>query len=144
VKRLALIPSILIAAIAVAGPAQASERRDQNIRQASRIAINQTGDPYIYGAAGPNAFDCSGLTSWALHKAGLQNVARTADQQLQQTRRIPMRNHRAGDLVFYGNPAYHVAMFIGKGRKVIEAQRTGTNVGVRLMWNAPHTVGTYR
>ena len=143
-KRLAALVAVPVLAIAIAGPAEASERRDQKIRHAVTIAVNQTGDPYVYGAEGPNAFDCSGLLQYSFLKAGLKSVPRTADQYLQDTRRIPMRNHKRGDLVFYGNPAFHVAMFVGKGRRVIEAQRTGTNVGVRQMWDAPHTVGTYR
>jgi cell wall-associated NlpC family hydrolase len=144
-------------AIAVAAPAVANEpveqttasdqRRQHKIGHAVRIAVNQVGDPYVYGTAGPSTFDCSGLTSYAYHKAGLRKVPRTADQQYHFTRQIKKSNHRRGDLAFYHDSSghvYHVAMFTGKGRRIVEAARTGTDVRVQQMWDAPWYAGTLR
>ena len=56
-------------------------KRDAKVIKALHIAQRQSGDPYVYGAAGPDAFDCSGLIEYATQNAGLRGVPRTSDAQ---------------------------------------------------------------
>ena len=74
-QRLFALPFLLVLALAattvLAGPAEARTLRERKIAHAVAVAVNQKGDPYRYGAAGPNAFDCSGLTMFSFHKAHL-------------------------------------------------------------------------
>ena len=77
-------------------------------------ALAQRGDPYSYGAAGPDAFDCSGLTSYAWKKAGI-TIPRTSRAQSTFGRPVSKAALRPGDLVFFYNPVGHAAMYIGNG-----------------------------
>lgn len=89
-------------------------------------ALAQVGKPYQWGGSGPNSFDCSGLTSYAWRAAGV-TLPRTSRAQFSGTTRISRGELRPGDLVFFGSPIHHVAMYIGGGR-VVEAARTGIPV----------------
>lgn len=77
--------------------------------RATRVAIAQRGDRYAYGAAGPNAFDCSGLTSYSWKRAG-KTIPRTSTAQRRWTLAVSWNNKRPGDLLFYRG---HVAMYVG-------------------------------
>jgi peptidoglycan DL-endopeptidase CwlO len=83
-------------------------------------AESRLGDPYIWGAAGPRAFDCSGLVQWSMRRAGIV-MPRVAVDQAQTGPRIPLSQLRPGDLLFYHTdptaPRYisHVAIYIGDG-----------------------------
>ena len=89
---------------------------------AVRIASSKAGTPYVWGAAGPRAFDCSGLTSWTFRRLG-KSLPRTANGQYQSARKISRSSARPGDLVFYGGGVKtHVGIYAGGGR----------------MWHAPH------
>jgi peptidoglycan DL-endopeptidase CwlO len=89
----------------------------------------QVGKPYRWGGNGPNSFDCSGLTSFAWARAGV-DLPRTSRDQYAGTTRISRGDLRPGDLIFYHSPISHVAMYIGDGR-VVEAPNSGNNVRVR-------------
>lgn len=96
-----------------------------------QIALNyakaQLGKPYVFGAEGPNTFDCSGLTLRAWQAAGV-NLPRTSQQQFLASPRVSMSNLRIGDLVFfYGPSPSHVGIYAGNG-KVINAPRPGKTV----------------
>ena len=88
---------------------------------AAQVAVNtalaQVGDPYVWGAGGPDAFDCSGLTSYAYAAAG---VALPHSSRAQSTlgRQVSRQELQPGDLVFYYTPISHVAMYIGNGQMV--------------------------
>lgn len=92
-----------------------------------KVVSNQKGDPYQYGATGPNAFDCSGLMYFAFQRAFDRTIPRTANDQKRAAKRIwHRRNLRPGDLVFEvdgGGYAYHVGIYAGHG----------------YFWHAPHT-----
>ncbi|QDP98385.1 SH3 domain-containing protein [Microlunatus elymi] len=93
-----------------------------------KIALNyakaQLGKPYVWGAEGPNSFDCSGLTLRAWQAAGV-NLPRTSQQQFLASPRVSMSNLKVGDLVFfYGPSPSHVGIYAGNG-KVINAPRPG-------------------
>jgi cell wall-associated NlpC family hydrolase len=97
--------------------------------RAVEIALAQVGKPYVYGAAGPNSFDCSGLTSFAYKGAGV-SIPRSSRQQYTVGRPIPRGQEQPGDLVFYGGSAgsiHHVAMVIAPGR-IVNASTTGVPV----------------
>lgn len=99
-------------------------------------AKKHLGKPYGYGSAGPNAFDCSGLTSVAWSNAGV-SITRTSRSQYQRVLKIKLSDMRPGDLVFWGsnpkandaNSVYHVGMYIGGGQ-MIEASRPGVPVKI--------------
>ncbi|WP_245182319.1 C40 family peptidase [Streptomyces montanisoli] len=95
---------------------------------ALRYAVAQIGKPYEWGATGPAAFDCSGLTSQAWAHAGV-HVPRTSQQQWHDLPRVPLDRLRPGDLVVYFPKATHVAVYLGDG-KVVQAPRPGGRVKV--------------
>jgi NlpC/P60 family protein len=89
------------------------------------------GDPYVYGAAGPSTFDCSGLVQYALTQLGLKGVPRTSEEQWAWVTKISANELQPGDLVF-GNFAGevspgHVVIYAGDNQ-VIDAPQTGQKV----------------
>jgi cell wall-associated NlpC family hydrolase len=117
-----------------AGPPKPSDDPPVPASGASRaiaFARSQIGDPYVWGAAGPNAWDCSGLTmgSW---RAGGISLPHYSVAQYAQSTPISSSALRPGDLVFWGSSSspssiYHVALYVGNGM-IIQAPRTGRDV----------------
>jgi len=101
--------------------------------KAVQVALAQQGDPYVYGAAGPDTFDCSGLTSFAWAAAGVSLPHNAAAQQAMGTP-VPSDQLAPGDLVFFGSPAYHVGMYIGNGL-FVHAPTSGDVVKVSPLAN---------
>lgn len=98
-------------------------------RQAAQWALTQLGKPYVWGAESPGVgFDCSGLTEWAYSKVGV-SIPRTAALQQNFCHSVPRSGLQVGDLMFLGNPAYHVVMYIGNG-KVVAAPARGRDVQI--------------
>jgi len=97
--------------------------------RAVQYALSQVGDRYVAAAAGPSAFDCSGLTMQAWRQAGI-SLPHYSRSQYSVTRRVPLSQAQPGDLVFYfGSGAHHVGMYIGNGKMVHAANpRTGVVV----------------
>lgn len=126
------------------------ERTAQKIGSALDVARNQKGDPYRYGAAGPNAFDCSGLTYYSFRKAGFGNIPRTSSAQAGFARRISRDNMRRGDLMFFtdGGGVYHVGVYAGSGkhgkRWVLHAPSSGGRVETVRVWTDSWFPGTLR
>ena len=142
--------TLALAALALAIPSEAdgatvSERRAGRVASAMRIAMAQRGDPYVYGAAGPRAFDCSGLTSYSYHRAGMRRLPRTSAAQAQFANHIRRSQMRRGDLIFFhsGGHVYHVGLYAGRGR-VLHAARPGTTVGIDRIWTNSWFPGTLR
>jgi peptidoglycan DL-endopeptidase CwlO len=98
---------------------------------AVRTALAQVGKPYSYGAAGPNAFDCSGLTMYAWGAAGV-SLPHSSGAQIGVGRRISFSELQPGDLIFYYSPISHVSMYIGNGQRV-SATHTGDYVRVQSL-----------
>ena len=104
----------------------------QRGRVALRWALAQRGRPYAWGAAGPDAFDCSGLVLRAWEAAGV-GLARVAADQYREGRHVPLAAARPGDLVFFatdpGDPASvdHVGLVAGPG-VMVDAPHTGAVV----------------
>lgn len=85
---------------------------------------------YVYGGEGPSTFDCSGLILFTLRGLGHGHFPRVAADQYAATQHISRSELRAGDLVFFGHPIHHVAVYSGNG-KMIEAPQTWIRPGVR-------------
>jgi peptidoglycan DL-endopeptidase CwlO len=85
-------------------------------------AMSKIGSPYRYGASGPNAFDCSGLVSWAFKKAGV-SLPRTSRAMSRVGTPVSRDELRPGDLVFFYKPVSHVGIYIGDGKIVHASSR---------------------
>jgi cell wall-associated NlpC family hydrolase len=83
----------------------------------------QLGKPYVWAAAGPGSFDCSGLTMYAWAQAGVA-LPHSSSLQINSGTRVSKSELKPGDLVFYGSPIHHVAIYVGGGQ-VIHAPQTG-------------------
>ena len=108
---------------------------------AIEFARAQLGKPYVWGAEGPNAFDCSGLTMQAW-KAGGVRMDHWTGSQYAQSRPIPLTEVEPGDLIFY-NQYQHVALYICDG-KIIHAPHTGAVVQIEDMYYWRTTMGATR
>ena len=108
-----------------AAPAPAPNAAAQ---KAVDTALAQLGDPYVWAAAGPDAFDCSGLTQFAYKAAG---VTLPHSSRTQSTLGTPVSRAdlRPGDLVFFYSPVSHVGMYIGNGQ-MVHAPTSGSVVKV--------------
>lgn len=96
-------------------------------------AFAELGKPYVWGATGPNSFDCSGLTQFVWRQAGVA-IPRVAAAQYAWTIPVPLSQLLPGDLVFYGTTdIHHVGIYIGAGL-MINAPHTGTVVQVSSIW----------
>ncbi|QNI04906.1 NlpC/P60 family protein [Mycobacterium kubicae] len=93
---------------------------------AVRAALSRLGRPYVWGATGPNQFDCSGLVQWSYAQAGV-HLDRTTYQQINDGIPVPRSQVRPGDLVF--PHAGHVQLAIGNNM-VVEAPYSGANVRI--------------
>ena len=116
---LPLLTLVVLLGLAALGPVtEADAASKQRVSRAANVALQQIGDPYRYGAAGPRAFDCSGLMQYSFRRAGIK-IPRTASAQARRAHRIPKRKLRRGDLMFFhnGGGVYHAAMFIKRDRR---------------------------
>ena len=108
---------------------ESSSEGSSTAQEALAAAKSKIGKPYVWGATGPNSFDCSGLTSWAFKQAGT-SIPRTSSAQSKAGTKVSVDSLQPGDLVFFYSPVSHVAMYIGDG-KIIEAPNSGSNVRIR-------------
>ena len=93
---------------------------------AVRAALSRLGRPYVWGATGPDQFDCSGLVQWSYAQAGI-HLDRTTYQQINDGIPVPRSQVRPGDLVF--PHAGHVQLAIGNNL-VVEAPYSGASVRI--------------
>ena len=108
---------------------------------AVHYAMAQVGDAYVYGAAGPSAFDCSGLTMMAWAQAGV-SLPHSSSAQYSTGPHISESQLMPGDLVFYYSPISHVGMYIGNGL-IVHAANPGAGVLVSDLHYMPY-VGAVR
>jgi peptidoglycan DL-endopeptidase CwlO len=102
--------------------------------QALRWALTRLGDMYVWGGAGPNVFDCSGLVMWAYAHVGISLEHFTGDQWNEGVH-ISRSQLEPGDLVFFFADISHVGMYIGNGM-MIDAPTFGQPVQIQaVMWN---------
>jgi len=103
--------------------------------QALQAAISRLGYPYIWGAAGPTSFDCSGLVMWAYQQVGISLPHFTVSQYNSGVH-VSRSDLEPGDLVFFFPNISHVGMYIGNGM-MIDAPNFGEDVKVQpIYWNA--------
>jgi cell wall-associated NlpC family hydrolase len=119
-RRLDEAGALAASLIRFPGPVRASAAA------AVRAAASQIGKPYQWGAAGPNSYDCSGLTMWAWAHAGV-SLPHSSRAQYASLPHVSMSALAPGDLVFRGSPIHHVGIYKGGG-VVIHAPHTGQTV----------------
>jgi cell wall-associated NlpC family hydrolase len=110
------------------GPAPAS---NHDVNAVIAAAKAQLGKPYSWGAAGPNSFDCSGLTLWAWRAGGV-SLPHYTGAQYGATRHVSLNDLQPGDLVFY-NGMNHVGLYIGGGQ-IIHAPHSGDVVKISSLY----------
>ena len=115
----AVAPAAVPTTVVAAGPAA---------QVAVNTALAQVGDPYVWGAGGPDAFDCSGLTQYAYSAAGIA-LPHSSSMQSQMGSAVSVDQLQPGDLLFYYSPTSHVAMYIGNGQ-MVHASTSGSPVKV--------------
>jgi peptidoglycan DL-endopeptidase CwlO len=108
---------------------------------AVHFAMAQIGKPYVYGAAGPNSFDCSGLTMAAWGAAGV-GLPHSSSAQYGSGTHISASQLQPGDLVFYYSPISHVGMYIGNGM-IVNAENPSAGIRVTGLYSMPY-VGAVR
>lgn len=117
---------------AQSAPARAVAARSAPVSGRAKAAVaaaySRLSRPYVYGAAGPNRFDCSGLTMWSWARAGV-SLPHSSRAQYRSGRRVSRAALKPGDLLFFYSPISHVSMYIGGGR-MISAPRTGDVVKI--------------
>jgi len=124
--------SLVDSVAAGAGPATAAGVPATAVDAMLRAAMSRKGMPYVWGAAGPDSFDCSGLVQWSFAQAGIEMPRVAADQALSGPA-VPVSQLAPGDLLFYHTdptaPNYisHVAIYLGNGW-MIQAPQPGMNV----------------
>jgi cell wall-associated NlpC family hydrolase len=100
--------------------------------QAAQVAVNtalaQRGKPYVWAAAGPGSFDCSGLMEFAYGAAGI-GLPHSSALQARMGRAVSPSQLAPGDLVFYYSPISHVGMYIGNGQ-IVNAPSAGDVVKI--------------
>lgn len=104
------------------------EATNPNAQRAVDAALSQIGKPYVYAAAGPDSYDCSGLTMWAWAQAGV-SLPHNSGMQYAATAHVAQSDWQPGDLLVFGSPIHHIAMYIGGGQ-MVEAPYTGEYVRV--------------
>lgn len=117
-------------------------------RAVLQAAESRIGAPYRYGGSGPDAFDCSGLVSYAYGQVGIA-VPRTAAEQYVRATPVERRELRPGDLVFFrlsGRDVGHVGIYVG-GDRFVHAPQSGGHVRVASLqdeWYRDRFVGAGR
>jgi cell wall-associated NlpC family hydrolase len=119
---------------------KAQKKREKRLRQKKRanraraslvrVGLNQLGEQYVAGAAGPGRFDCSGFTQFVYKKATGRYLPHYSGAQMNKARRVGKKHLQPGDLMFFGpGGSQHVSMYIGKG-KMVHATNPRTDVRI--------------
>jgi cell wall-associated NlpC family hydrolase len=111
-----------------------------DVRAVLNFAYAQLGEPYVYGAAGPDAWDCSGLTMMAWRQAGV-SLPHSSRMQYDQGRKVSRSELQPGDLVYFYSPISHVAIYIGGG-EIIHATHPGSVVSKGTVSSMPYAGAT--
>lgn len=139
----ALTAATVAASLLVPGVAAEAEAAAPATK-ALQVAAAKKGSPYRYGAAGPNRFDCSGLTLYSYKKAG-KSLPRTAAAQYNKTRHVSAGSRKPGDLVFFHSSGrvYHVGIYAGKNQ-IWHSPKPGTTVRKEKIWTGKVWYGRVR
>ncbi|MCD5257130.1 MAG: NlpC/P60 family protein [Pediococcus pentosaceus] len=108
---------------------QPSSASSNSFTAIQTVLSQHMGQPYLWGATGPTAFDCSGLTQYTFKKALNLNLNRTAEQQFNQFRHVSHDQVRPGDLIFFsynhGQSIDHVGIIVEGQNMMVDAQNRG-------------------
>ncbi|HUR75769.1 MAG TPA: C40 family peptidase [Sporichthya sp.] len=107
---------------------------------AIQYALAQLGDRYVWGASGPDGFDCSGLTMAAWGKAGV-SLPHSSAQQYASGDKIPRSALQPGDLVYFYSPISHVGIYLGNGR-MVHAPNPSRRVEISSISEMPYSGAT--
>lgn len=133
-------------------PASATGRASRNVarlpigpasgsaKKAVDVALAQLGDSYVWGASGPDSFDCSGLTSYAWAAAGV-SLPHSSAAQYGMGQKISRSQVRAGDLVFFYSPISHVGLAINNSQ-MVHAPTFGSPVQIASIDSSPFVGAT--
>ena len=102
------------------------------VQSVLNLAYSKQGSPYVWGAEGPNSFDCSGFTSYVFKNAVGINLPRTSSAQSNYGTTVSRSNLQPGDLVFFntsGSGVSHVGIYIGNGN-MIHSPSSGKSVSI--------------
>ena len=147
IRRL-FLPALLLVGALVGSSTLVAPSADAMTAQTQlrvvRIAASKAGAPYVYGAAGPRAFDCSGYTRWVFARLG-RYLPHNAAAQSGAVRHVRAADRRPGDLVFFhsGGHVYHVAIYAGRN-SVWHAPRPGERVHRERLWTRSVFYGRVR
>jgi len=108
--------------------------------RAIQFALAQLGDRYVWGASGPDGFDCSGLTMAAWRQAGV-SLPHSSAQQYYSGDKIPRSELQPGDLVYFYSPISHVGIYIGNG-KMVHAPNPSRRVEIAPIAEMPYAGAT--
>jgi cell wall-associated NlpC family hydrolase len=108
--------------------------------KAIQYALAQLGDRYIWGADGPDGFDCSGLTMASWRQAGV-SLPHSSQQQYYSGDKIPRSELQPGDLVYFYSPISHVGIYIGNG-KMVHAPNPSRRVEIASIDEMPYAGAT--
>ncbi|HZB49709.1 MAG TPA: C40 family peptidase [Mycobacteriales bacterium] len=151
-KRGTQLNALLSRLCAADDPTQAAVRASRDVarlpigpvssaaKKAVDVALAQLGDAYVWGASGPDAFDCSGLTSYAWAAAGVQ-LPHSSSAQYGVGQRISRSQVRAGDLVFFYSPIHHVGIAINN-TQMVHAPTFGSPVQIASIDSSPFVGAT--
>ena len=139
-KAVAAVPATLSTVTAALPALPSSSQPSSGLPSSSQaakavqVAMAQIGKPYVWAGAGPNDFDCSGLTMYAWGAAGVLMPHSAADQYAMFPH-VNRSDLQPGDLVFFFTPIDHVGMYVGGGQ-MVDAPETGQDVQVQaVFWN---------
>lgn len=103
--------------------------RQEKINAVISVAKSKLGSPYVWGATGPSTFDCSGLMLYSFKQGAGITLPRVSKNQATAGRYVSRADLQPGDLIFWGRPVHHVALYIGNG-KYIHAPQPGDYVRI--------------
>jgi peptidoglycan DL-endopeptidase CwlO len=120
-----------------------TEAHARLVRRVLAEAARHVGQPYRYGANGPDAFDCSGFVQYVFARAGIR-LPRTAREQAAFAAPVAWAARQPGDLVIFsrGGRAYHVGIYAGDDSMWV-ARHTGTTITRQRLWTTRYSVGRF-
>jgi cell wall-associated NlpC family hydrolase len=109
----------------------------------ARKALTKLGSPYVWAAAGPGSFDCSGLVVWAYGQVGKPGLPHYTGALIQEGKRVSRDELRSGDLVYFGSGIHHMGIYLGDG-KFVHAPSTGDVVKISNLSDRSDFAGANR
>jgi cell wall-associated NlpC family hydrolase len=128
---LAFAPGTAVAAEPAAASSSTAAAPSEAVQKAVDTARAQVGKPYRYGGAGPDSYDCSGLTQYAYRAAGIE-LPHSSRSQSEMGTPVARADLQPGDLVFFYEPVSHVGIYVGDGQ-MVDAGSEETGVSQRTV-----------